>query len=87
VAFCPRLKPPVEQDLVPSGVPKELVLEAENLPSPQPGQSGFQCVVHVEGVKMAVPARVEAGRFVVCDRTTVSSPLTKAISVCEIRHL
>lgn len=59
--------------LVPSGVARELVLEAENLPHPQAGHAGFQCLVDIEGAKMAVGARIEAGRFVVCDKTTVSS--------------
>jgi len=48
-----------------------LVLEAENLPHPQAGHAGFQCLVDIEGAKMAVGARIEAGRFVVCDKTTV----------------
>lgn len=72
-AYCPRLRKPVdEQDvLVPSGVARELVLEAENLPHPQAGHAGFQCLVDIEGAKMAIGARIEGGRFVVCDKTTV----------------
>jgi len=71
--FCPRLRRPsdVQDVLVPSGVARELVLEAENLPHPQAGHAGFQCLVDIEGAKMAVGARIEAGRFVVCDKTTV----------------
>jgi plexin A len=71
-AYCPRLKRPSdEDDLVPSGVARELVLEAENLPHPQAGHAGFQCLVDIEGAKMAIGARIEAGRYVVCDKTTV----------------
>lgn len=70
--YCPRLKRPAdEDDLVPSGVARELVLEAENLPHPQAGHAGFQCLVDIEGAKMAIGARIEAGRYVVCDKTTV----------------
>ena len=71
--YCPRLRRPadVQDVLVPSGVARELVLEAENLPHPQAGHAGFQCLVDIEGAKMAVGARIEAGRFVVCDKTTV----------------
>ncbi|XP_046633766.1 plexin-B-like isoform X2 [Daphnia pulicaria] len=71
--YCPRLKRPAdEDDLVPSGVARELVLEAENLPHPQAGHAGFQCLVDIEGAKMAIGARIEAGRYVVCDKTTYS---------------
>lgn len=72
--YCPRLRRPsdVQDVLVPSGVARELVLEAENLPHPQAGHAGFQCLVDIEGAKMAVGARIDAGRFVVCDKTTVS---------------
>ena len=71
--YCPKLCRPsdVQDVLVPSGVARELVLEAENLPHPQAGHAGFQCLVDIEGAKMAVGARIEAGRFVVCDKTTV----------------
>lgn len=70
--YCPRLRRPAdEDDLVPSGVARELVLEAENLPHPQAGHAGFQCLVDIEGAKMAIGARIEAGRYVVCDKTTV----------------
>ena len=72
-AFCPRFHQKVEELLLPNGVRKELVLEAENLPAPQSGHSGFTCIVEIEGAKMMVPARVEAGRFIVCEKTTVSS--------------
>jgi len=73
-AYCPRLRRPSDEEdvLVPSGVARELVLEAENLPHPQAGHAGFQCIVDVEGATMAIGARIEAGRFVVCDRTTYS---------------
>lgn len=71
-SYCPRLRRPAdEDDLVPSGVARELVLEAENLPHPQAGHAGFQCLVDIEGAKMAIGARIEAGRYVVCDKTTV----------------
>ena len=77
-AYCPRLRRPAdEDDLVPSGVARELVLEAENLPHPQAGHAGFQCLVDIEGAKMAIGARIEAGRYVVCDKTTVKRLLHK----------
>lgn len=69
---CPRFRPLAQQILLPNSVPKEIVLEVENLPHPQPGHTGFQCIVTIEGAKMMVPARVEANKFIVCDKTTYS---------------
>ena len=87
--FCPRLRRPadVQDVLVPSGVARELVLEAENLPHPQAGHAGFQCLVDIEGAKMAVGARIEAGRFVVCDKTTVRlSVLFNPLQISFLRN-
>ncbi|XP_066996957.2 plexin-B isoform X2 [Anabrus simplex] len=70
--FCPRFHHPKEDILLPNNVPKEIVLEVDNLPHPQVGHTGFQCIVNIEGAKMMVPARVESNRFIVCDKTTYS---------------
>ncbi|XP_046407058.1 plexin-B isoform X3 [Ischnura elegans] len=70
--FCPRFRLPQESILLPNNVPKEIILDVENLPHPQAGHTGFQCIVNIEGAKMMVPARVEANRFVICDKTTYS---------------
>ncbi|XP_018334683.1 plexin-B-like, partial [Agrilus planipennis] len=71
INFCPRFK---RRDVIflPNGVPKEMIFEVENLPHPQPGHTGFQCIVNIEDdAKMLVPARVDANnRFIVCDKTT-----------------
>ncbi|CAH0774149.1 unnamed protein product [Bemisia tabaci] len=69
---CPRFRKPPTPILLPNGVPKEIILQVENLPHPQAGHSGFQCVVDIEDAKMMVPARVETDRFIVCDKTTYS---------------
>lgn len=69
---CPRIRHPPQPKLLPNNVPKELVLEVENLPHLQPGHTGFQCVVSIEEAKMMVPARVDSGHFIVCDKTTYS---------------
>ncbi|GLH11402.1 Uncharacterized protein GBIM_16186 [Gryllus bimaculatus] len=71
-SFCPRFHSPTGDILLPNNVPKEIVLEVDNLPHPQVGHTGFQCIVNIEGAKMMVPARVESNRFIVCDRTTYS---------------
>lgn len=70
--YCPRFKKPLVPILLPNGVPKEILLQVENLPHPQVDHSGFQCVVDIEDAKMMVPARVETDRYIVCDKTTVS---------------
>ncbi|XP_049807019.1 plexin-B [Schistocerca serialis cubense] len=71
-SYCPRFRHPKEDILLPNNVPKEIVLEVENLPHPQVGHTGFQCIVNIEDAKMMVPARVESNRFIVCDKTTYS---------------
>lgn len=71
VSACPRFRRPSQKILLPNSVPMEIVLEVENLPHPQPGHTGFQCIVTIEGAKMMVPARVESNQFIVCDKTTV----------------
>ena len=48
------------------------MVEAENLPRPEPGRAAFHCIVDIEGAKMRVPARVERGQFVVCEKTSYS---------------
>lgn len=69
---CPRIRHYPKPILIPNNVPKELVLEVENLPHLQSGHTGFQCVVSIEVAKMIVPARVESNHFIVCDKTTYS---------------
>ncbi|KAF2885610.1 hypothetical protein ILUMI_20552 [Ignelater luminosus] len=68
--YCPRFRKR-EVIFLPNNVAKEMVFEVENLPHPQPGHTGFQCIVNIEDAKMLVPARVDANnRYIVCDRTT-----------------
>ncbi|KAI5694542.1 hypothetical protein M8J75_000766 [Diaphorina citri] len=67
---CPRIKKPKEPILLPNNIPKEITLEVDNLPHPQVGHTGFQCIVNIEGANMVLPARMESSRFIVCDRTT-----------------
>lgn len=69
---CPRFKKLITPILLPNGIPKEIKLEVDNLPHPQVGHTGFQCIVDIEGAKMMVPARMDSSRFIVCDKTTYS---------------
>lgn len=56
---------------MPNSVPKEIIIQVENLPTPQTGHIGFQCIINIEGAKLLVPARVEE-KYIICDKTTVS---------------
>jgi len=71
VIFCPHFVEPTQKILLPNGVPKEIVLQVENLPNPQAGHIGFQCIMNIEGAKLMVPARIEE-KYIVCDKTTVT---------------
>ena len=55
---CPQILPST-QIYVPVGVVKPITLAARNLPQPQSGQRGYECLFHLPGG----PARVAALRF------------------------
>lgn len=52
-----------------------MVFEVDNLPHPQAGHTGFQCITNIEDAKMLVPARVESNRYIVCEKRIVSKPI------------
>ncbi|XP_039297179.1 plexin-B-like isoform X1 [Nilaparvata lugens] len=72
VGDCPRIRDPDQKILLPNSVLKEIVVEVENLPHPQVGHTGFQCIVNIEGAKMMISARVDKNKFVICDKTMYS---------------
>ncbi|KAH0546188.1 plexin-B [Cotesia glomerata] len=76
VQYCPRFSRRQEPLMLPNNVPKEIVLEVENLPHPQIGHTGFQCIVSIEGANLRVQARVDSSRFIVCDKTIYSYEAT-----------
>lgn len=55
---CPQILPSTHI-YVPVGVVKPITLAARNLPQPQSGQRGYECLFHIPGN----PARVTALRF------------------------
>ncbi|XP_049538871.1 plexin-B [Anopheles darlingi] len=69
---CPRLRQRSGPILLPNKVPKEIRLEIENLPRPQSAHTGFLCTVNIEGAHMVLPARVEANKYIVCEKTLYS---------------
>ncbi|MGH0171119.1 UNVERIFIED_CONTAM: hypothetical protein FKN15_060563 [Acipenser sinensis] len=52
---CPQLVP-LEQILIPVGEVKPITLKARNLPQPQSGQRGYECVLDIQGTSHRVPA-------------------------------
>ncbi|NWU02100.1 PLXA2 protein, partial [Urocynchramus pylzowi] len=52
---CPQLFPS-EEILIPVGEVKPITLKARNLPQPQSGQRGYECVLSIQGVVHRVPA-------------------------------
>uniref|UniRef100_A0A7N6BDZ6 Plexin-A2 n=1 Tax=Anabas testudineus TaxID=64144 RepID=A0A7N6BDZ6_ANATE len=52
---CPQLLHSGEI-LIPAGEVRPITLKARNLPQPQSGQRGYECVVHVQGVSHRVTA-------------------------------
>ncbi|XP_076035062.1 plexin-B-like isoform X2 [Oratosquilla oratoria] len=57
-SFCPQFSGGQTELLVADGARTQLNLQVDNLPIPQVGQLGFQCVVTIEGANMVVGARV-----------------------------
>ncbi|XP_062451143.1 plexin-A2 isoform X1 [Rhea pennata] len=52
---CPQLLP-TEEILIPVGEVKPITLKARNLPQPQSGQRGYECVLSIQGAIHRVPA-------------------------------
>ncbi|XP_039605138.1 plexin-A2 isoform X2 [Polypterus senegalus] len=52
---CPQLVPS-EEVLIHVGEVKPITLKARNLPQPQSGQRGYECVLDIQGVSHRVPA-------------------------------
>ncbi|NWZ41163.1 PLXA2 protein, partial [Brachypodius atriceps] len=52
---CPQLFP-TEEILIPVGEVQPITLKARNLPQPQSGQRGYECVLSIQGIVHRVPA-------------------------------
>ncbi|KAK1169062.1 plexin-A4 [Acipenser oxyrinchus oxyrinchus] len=66
---CPQLLP-AEKILVPVEVVKPVTLRAKNLPQPQSGQRGYECVLNIQGVEKRVPALRFNSSSVQCQNTS-----------------
>lgn len=68
---CPQLLP-ADRILVPVNVVKPITLRAKNLPQPQSGQRGYECVLTIQGNEHRVPALRFNSSSVQCQNTSVS---------------
>ncbi|KAF7463504.1 Hypothetical predicted protein [Marmota monax] len=70
---CPQLLR-VDKILVPVEVIKPITLKAKNLPQPQSGQRGYECILNIQGGEQRVPALRFNSSSVQCQNTSVSAP-------------
>ncbi|KAK1335128.1 hypothetical protein QTO34_004708 [Cnephaeus nilssonii] len=68
---CPQLLR-VDKILVPVEVIKPITLKAKNLPQPQSGQRGYECVLNIQGSEQRVPALRFNSSSVQCQNTSYS---------------
>lgn len=67
---CPQLLP-ADRILVPVNVVKPITLRAKNLPQPQSGQRGYECLLTIQGNEHRVPALRFNSSSVQCQNTSV----------------
>ncbi|KAM6306975.1 LOW QUALITY PROTEIN: plexin-A4-like [Podargus strigoides] len=68
---CPQLLQ-AEKILVPVEVIKPITLKAKNLPQPQSGQRGYECILNIQGNEQQVPALRFNSSSVQCQNTSYS---------------
>uniref|UniRef100_A0A8C7H142 Plexin A2 n=1 Tax=Oncorhynchus kisutch TaxID=8019 RepID=A0A8C7H142_ONCKI len=69
---CPQLVRSGEI-LIPAGEVKPITLKARNLPQPQSGQRGYECVLHIQGVSHRVTALRFNSSSVQCQNSSVGT--------------
>ncbi|XP_059397020.1 plexin-A2-like isoform X1 [Carassius carassius] len=77
---CPQLVRS-EEILIPVGEVKPITLKARNLPQPQSGQRGYECVLHIQGVSHRVTALRFNSSSVQCQN---SSYLYEGMKISEL---
>ncbi|KAG8005623.1 Plexin-A4, partial [Nibea albiflora] len=68
---CPQLLP-ADRILVPVNVVKPITLRAKNLPQPQSGQRGYECLLTIQGNEHRVPALRFNSSSVQCQNTSIT---------------
>lgn len=79
---CPQLLP-ADRILVPVDVVKPITLRAKNLPQPQSGQKGYECLLTIQGEEQRVPALRFNSSSVQCQNTSVRRP---CVLLCIFRY-
>ncbi|KAI7794329.1 putative plexin-A2 [Triplophysa rosa] len=77
---CPQLVRS-EEILIPAGEVKPITLKARNLPQPQSGQRGYECMLHIQGVSHRVTALRFNSSSVQCQN---SSYLYEGLRISEL---
>ncbi|XP_034445779.1 plexin-A2 isoform X2 [Hippoglossus hippoglossus] len=77
---CPQLVR-MGEILIPAGEVKPITLKARNLPQPQSGQRGYECVLHIQGVSHRVTALRFNSSSVQCQN---SSYLYEGMKISEL---
>uniref|UniRef100_A0A8C9TFN8 Plexin-A2 n=1 Tax=Scleropages formosus TaxID=113540 RepID=A0A8C9TFN8_SCLFO len=77
---CPQLVRS-EEILIPAGEVKPITLKARNLPQPQSGQRGYECVLNIQGVSHRVTALRFNSSSVQCQN---SSYLYEGMKISEL---
>lgn len=77
---CPQLVRS-EEILIPAGEVKPITLKAKNLPQPQSGQRGYECVLHIQGVSHRVTALRFNSSSVQCQNSSVGSRRCPGVQV------
>uniref|UniRef100_A0A8C6UB36 Plexin-A1 n=1 Tax=Neogobius melanostomus TaxID=47308 RepID=A0A8C6UB36_9GOBI len=66
---CPQILPST-QIYIPAGVMRPITLLAQNLPQPQSGQRNYECIFHIQGSTLSVPALRFNSSSIQCQKTT-----------------
>ncbi|KAM9786114.1 plexin-A1-like [Neosynchiropus ocellatus] len=65
---CPQILPST-QIYIPAGVMRPVTLLAQNLPQPQSGQRNYECIFHIQGTSLNVPALRFNSTSLQCQKT------------------
>ncbi|XP_077471088.1 plexin-A1-like isoform X1 [Stigmatopora argus] len=66
---CPQILPST-QIYIPAGVMRPITLLAQNLPQPQSGQRNYECIFHIQGNTLSVPALRFNSTSIQCQKST-----------------
>ncbi|XP_061657448.1 plexin-A1-like isoform X3 [Syngnathoides biaculeatus] len=66
---CPQILPSTPI-YIPAGVMRPITLLAQNLPQPQSGQRNYECIFHIQGNMLSVPALRFNSTSIQCQKST-----------------